>query len=177
MQRIVILGASGCGKTTLARALSKKLAVLHIEIDALHWGPNWTPVPADVRLARVQSAVAQPRWVVDGNYSPLRQTIWPRADTIVWLDYPLGLVMWRVLERSVRRAYTREALWAGNTESWRLTFCSKESILLWSLESWRKMRRDYPQVLNSSVCGHARRVRLCSRRETEEWVRNVARES
>jgi adenylate kinase family enzyme len=173
MHRIVILGASGCGKTTLARALSDKLHIPHIEVDALHWGPNWTPVPSDIRLARVQSAVAQPRWIIDGNYLSLRETIWPRADTFIWLDYPLAPVMWRVLARSIRRAHTREKLWAGNTESWLLTFCSKDSILLWSLTSWRKIRRDYPRLLDSPSCSHAHKLRFSSPAQTDSWLGNL----
>src|SRR4051794_37995613 len=108
MRRVVVVGTSGSGKTTLAATLARRLCVPHVELDALHWGPHWTAVdPADFR-ARVAAAVAGPAWVCDGNYSPVRDLVWARADTLVWLDYPMGLVFRRVLFRTLRRCLCGE---------------------------------------------------------------------
>nr|MBF6590244.1 hypothetical protein [Ktedonobacterales bacterium] len=98
-QRIAVLGTSGSGKTTLAAALAHRLAVPHVELDALHWGPDWTPTPTAVLRERVAAALHGDGWVVDGNYSALRDTIWSRADTLVWLDYSLPLVLARLTRR------------------------------------------------------------------------------
>ncbi len=86
-QRINVVGVTGSGKTTLARRLSDRLDIPHVELDALFWGPGWTETPDDVFRERVRQALAGERWVVDGNYSRIRDIIWPRADTIIWLDY------------------------------------------------------------------------------------------
>src|SRR5688572_30848001 len=142
MRRIVVVGTSGAGKTTLARELSRRLNVPHVELDALHWEPNWTEAPRDVFRVRVEKAVAGDAWVVDGNYLSVRDVIHPRADTIVWLDYPMSVVFTRVFVRSVWRGIRRQELWAGNRESLRLTFGSRDSILLWVINTWRQRRRE-----------------------------------
>src|ERR1700722_8683994 len=103
MRRIVIVGASGAGKSTLAAELAKRLAVPHIELDALHWGPNWTPTPTHILLPRVEVALAGDGWTVCGNYLTLRDVTWRRADTLIWLDYPMRLVVWRSFRRTIRR--------------------------------------------------------------------------
>ncbi|MAU01480.1 MAG: adenylate kinase, partial [Anaerolineaceae bacterium] len=81
--RIVVVGTSGSGKTTLAQQLAACLGYPHIELDSLHWGPNWTEAPDFAQ--KVAQAVERPYWVLDGNYSRVRQIIWSQADTIVWL--------------------------------------------------------------------------------------------
>src|SRR5688572_16675732 len=58
-------------------------------------GPRWTPVPEHVFRARVAAAVAGDRWVLDGGYSHVRELTWSRADTVVWLDYPMRTVLRR----------------------------------------------------------------------------------
>ena len=124
-QRIAVIGTTGSGKTTLARAVAVQLDTPHVELDALHWGPNWTS-PAHLELrARVGAALNSERWVVDGNYSKVRDIIWARADTIVWLDYSLPLTLWRLTRRTLRRLAKREVLWNGNRESWRQQFLSR----------------------------------------------------
>ncbi|PSN09965.1 adenylate kinase, partial [filamentous cyanobacterium CCP5] len=67
-QRIVVIGTSGSGKTTLARQIAQSLQVTHIELDALHWEPHWTPAAPEVFRERVTIALAGDRWVADGNY-------------------------------------------------------------------------------------------------------------
>src|SRR5687768_11917787 len=113
-QRIAVVGVSGSGKTTLACQLSERLGLPHVELDALHWDPGWTPAPAGIFRQRAAQVLQGEAWVVDGNHPEVRQLIWSRADTVVWLDYGLLLVMWRLVVRTFRRVATGEVLWNGN---------------------------------------------------------------
>ena len=102
--RILVLGRTGSGKTTLARELAAELGVPHIELDALYFGPQFSTAPLSVLRERVCAAVSADRWVTDGNKSAVRDLVWPRADTIVWLDYPLVVSLWRLGRRALWRA-------------------------------------------------------------------------
>lgn len=113
MQRVNVVGTSCSGKTTLARRLAARLGVRHVELDALFWGPAWRPMPHEVFRQRVSDATDAPAWVVDGGYSTVRDVTWSRADTVVWLDYPLPLVLARYLRRTVRRLRSGEEFWPG----------------------------------------------------------------
>ncbi|MDX1648999.1 MAG: hypothetical protein R3263_04015, partial [Myxococcota bacterium] len=99
--RVAVVGTSGAGKTVLARRLARLLGAPHVELDALHWGPGWTPAPEARFRARVTEALAGPRWVCDGNYRVVRDLVWARATAVVWLDYALPVVMGRVLARAL----------------------------------------------------------------------------
>ncbi len=171
-RRIVIIGTSGAGKTSLARALAARLGLPHVELDALFWGPNWSEAPRDVLRVRVARALAAEGWVVDGNYSAVRDLIWPHADTLIWLDYPLPLVLARLTRRTLRRLVTREPMWAGNRESLRNVF-SRDSILLWAIQSHPRHKRNYPALLADAQYAHMIRVRLRSPRETERWLASI----
>ena len=131
-RRISVVGTSGSGKTTLARQISQRLAIPHVELDALHHEPDWQEAPIDVFRKRVEQSLSSDSWVVDGNYSKVRDIVWSRADTVVWLDYSLPVIMTRLLRRTWRRVVAQEELWSGNRETWRQTF-SRDSILLWAL--------------------------------------------
>lgn len=170
MQRVVVVGTTGAGKTTFARRLAGRLDCPHFDLDELFWGPAWTPVAREVFRARVSVALAGERWTVGGNYSAARDLVWARADTLVWLDYPLPLVLGRLLRRTLRRIVTREVLWAGNRETWRAQFFSRESLFLWALSSHPKQRREYPQALAQSEYAHLRWTRLRSPREAQAWL-------
>ena len=89
-------------------------------------------------------AAAAERWVMDGNYSAVRDLVWGRATAVVWLNYPFRVVLWRCLSRTIRRAITREELFSGNRESFRMSFLSRDSIILWAITSHRRVRRGVP---------------------------------
>lgn len=117
LQRIVVVGVAGSGKTTLARQLARQLGLPHVELDALHWEANWTQAPLPIFRERVAQALSGDSWVTDGNYSSVRDITWGRADTVVWLDYNLQTILTRLIWRTIRRSFTREELWNGNRES------------------------------------------------------------
>ncbi|HQY88465.1 MAG TPA: hypothetical protein PK402_07390 [Tepidisphaeraceae bacterium] len=168
MRRVLILGTSCSGKTTLARAIAKKYSLEHIELDELHWGPNWTP-NADF-IERVERAVAKDSWVIDGGYSRVRPLLLARADTVIWLNYPMRIVMNRALKRTLKRAWTREPMWAGNRESFRLSFMSKDSILLWVLTTWRKNRMRFGKLFRELEGGLIELIRFDHPDEAEAWL-------
>jgi adenylate kinase family enzyme len=115
VERIVIVGTTGSGKSTLAARLSQQLDLRHIDLDMLHWESGWKGADSSVFRARVAAAVREGRWIVAGNYSSVRDLIWPNADTLIWLDYSLPIIFWRLLRRTFKRIVTREDLWGtGN---------------------------------------------------------------
>lgn len=169
--RFVVLGMSGAGKSSLARALAIRLRAPHVELDELFWGPEWTPKPAATFRELTRAAVSAPTWVVDGNYSSVRDIVWPRADVAVWLNFPLWLVLWRVFWRTAHRLRTREALWHGNRESFRRTFSSRESILWWVVTAHAKRRREFSLLRNSRQFPNLKWVEIRWPRQAEAFIR------
>lgn len=162
-----MVGTSGSGKSTLAAALSARMGVPHVELDAIRHQPGWVELENGVMRERVREAVAAPAWVVDGNYSAVRDVVWPAADTLVWLDLPLGLTMLRLVRRTWRRWRTAEVLWNGNREVV-LNHLKWDGLFLWALRTRGKLRRAYSQVGHTHP--HLRLVRLRTPAEVEAWL-------
>lgn len=173
MSRIVIIGTSCSGKTTLARTIAGILGVTHIELDAIHWLPNWQSRPIDELRNLVQEAVTDEQWVLDGNYSKLRDIVWTRATTLVWLNYPLHVVWRRALYRTVKRVLSQEHLYAGNRETFRLAFLSKYSILWVVIATYHRRRREYPQLFKQPDYAHLDIIELCTPKEAEKFVADL----
>ncbi len=178
MQRVAIVGTTGSGKTTYARSLAARLGVSHLELDALLWGPRWTPAAPEVFRAHVDAATAAPAWVSDGNYTSLvRDLVWARADTLVWLDFSLPLVVWRLLRRIVQRIRTGEELWpgTGNRETVRNAFFQRDPLLLYAIRTHRRRRRLFVEALGRPASAHLAVHRFGSPREAERWLASVER--
>jgi adenylate kinase family enzyme len=141
--RIAITGPSGSGKTTLAAELAQTIGLRHVEIDALHHGPNWESCGVEVLRERVRAATDGDDWVTDSTYhSMLGDLVVERADVLVWLDLPVPLVMWRLLKRTHVRNRNRIELWNGNVEpGWRE---SARSLIWPALARAFANRRDFP---------------------------------
>jgi adenylate kinase family enzyme len=173
-RRIVVVGTCGSGKTTLARRLAQRLGIAHVELDSLHWGPDWTPAPREVFRERVAQALSGEAWTTDGNYRAVRDIVWRWADTVVWLDYSLPVVMGRVTRRTIRRSALREELWNGNRERFREAFLSRDSIIWWALTSYRRRKREYPVLFGQPDYAHLHVVHLASPRTADKWLNGLS---
>ena len=173
LDRIIVVGTSCAGKTTFARKLSAALGQEFVELDALHWSPNWQPKPEQQFRALAAEAAARTRWVVEGNYRGVREILWPRATTVVWLNYSFATVMFRAFRRTVRRAFSRERLWHGNQESFRRSFFSRDSILMWVVTTFHRRQREYHELRSSETHAHLSWVEFQRPSEAERYLRFV----
>jgi adenylate kinase family enzyme len=163
--RVSVVGNSGSGKSALGRALAARLGVPFVELDALHHQSGWRPAPVDQFRAQVDAATATDGWVVDGNYSAVRDLVWARADTVVVLDLPRHAVMRQVIWRTVRRVALRVELWNGNRERWRNLFTRdpQESVIAWAWHRHSVYRDRYRAAVNDPQWRHLTFIRIQSR--------------
>jgi adenylate kinase family enzyme len=172
VRRICVVGNSGSGKTTLAAGLAASLGVPHLELDSIFHQPGWEPLPHEEFRAAVTAFTAADGWVVDGNYKAVRDIVWRRADTIVWLDLPRPQVMRQVIGRTLRRVARRTELWNGNREPWS-NLCRadpEKSIIMWAWTHDRIYRERYAQAQVDPAHAHLQFVRLCSRSDMTAFL-------
>jgi adenylate kinase family enzyme len=108
MQRVVVIGNSGGGKSAIARALARRFDLPWVDVDALLWGPGWTLAPADVYETEHGRLIAGARWVLDGLGRP--ESIpdrLARASDVVLVDMPLWMHYWLAAERQIAWATGR----------------------------------------------------------------------
>jgi adenylate kinase family enzyme len=144
MRRVVVFGTTGSGKSWLAEKLAKRHGLRVIELDTLFWGRDWQPAPLELFRHRVEREIRDGDWIVVGNYGQVRDLTWRAADTLIWLDLPFPLVMWRLLRRTIGRVFSRQELWGtGNRETFRNAFLSRHSILLWAIKTHARNRQRF----------------------------------
>jgi len=173
--RIVVVGTSGAGKTTLARRIAALLELRYIELDAINWQSGWrdlTQHDPEEFVRRVSEAIEAEAWVVDGNYGPVRERVWQCATHLVWLDYERPVIMARVISRSLIRAILRTELWAGNRERWRHMLRPSHPIR-WAWSTWDRRRRETAELLAQRECAHLVVLRLRRPREVESAVNRL----
>jgi len=174
-KRIFVIGSTSSGKSTLAERLAKRFDLHYIDLDALHWEPNWTEAPLEVFRERVSSATQAPGWVVAGNYHTVRDLIWPNAEAAIWLDYSLPRIFWQLTRRTFTRWWHNELLWGTNRENLWMHFklWSDESLYHWLFKTYWSRKREYPVSLSQPEHQHLKLIRFKHPSETEEWLNTI----
>jgi adenylate kinase family enzyme len=175
VRRVSVVGTSGSGKSTVASALAVALDADFLELDSVNHQADWVPLPTPEFRERVAAVVAGERWVIDGNYSQVRDLVWARADTVVWLDLPRRTVMRRIVWRSFRRVAGRAELWNGNRERWGnlFTLDKEESVIAWAWQTHAANRVKFEAAMADPANGHLRFVRLTSPAAVRRFLRSA----
>ncbi len=176
----MVVGGSGCGKSRVAQRLAESLRLPCISKDALIWKAGWMLTPRSEWPSLFEAATDGPAWIYDGNVSgiddPGAALVVARADTILWIDLPRWRVMTQLALRTFRRVCTGEELWHGNRESWRGSFLSRDSVILWGWSSYPGLYQSYSRIFAEEVnpgFRHLVRIRLRSRREIVAWLADI----
>ncbi|MDO8289999.1 MAG: AAA family ATPase [Parvibaculum sp.] len=167
MQRIAILGCSGGGKSTLTRALAKKLNLPVTHLDVLWWKPGWVESTLEEFRPRVAAAAAQESWIIDGNFSSTYDLRLPRADTIIWIDQPRRVCL--------RRALWRMATHFGTNRPDLAPGCPEKFDMEFYRYIWNFKRDSEPNIVNgiAKFGSKAKLFRLRSDKDIEDFLRRV----
>lgn len=168
-QRIAVVGAVGCGKSTLAGVLARRWRLPHVELDAIYFGPNWEKASDQVFYDEVVRHAGGSEWVIDGNYEAVRDIVWVRAQVLLWLDYPLRIVLWLLSKRTLKRLLAGEVFASGNREHLR-RLVGSQSILWWAIRSHGPRRRQFEQLLSGTRYAHLKVMRFHSPDEMTVWL-------
>ena len=177
-RRIHVVGNSCSGKSVLGKRLATALQVPFVELDALNWRPGWVSLsdtnPEEFELLLARSTDGD-GWIVAGSYMSFSQRVfWPRLETVVWLDFPMYQLVWRVLRRSWGRWRSKELLWGTNYERFwpQLMVWNKEdSLVWWIVTQHRPKRRDMRVYMSEPRWRHIQFLHLQSSTEVEAFSR------
>ena len=174
--RINVIGTSGSGKSTFSKNLAQALSYPHVEMDKVFWGPNWHWPRDEVFFENLRREISGDKWVLDGNYTRTLPIKWERIEMVVWLDFSLPITLYQAVLRAFRRALSGEEIWegTGNRESFRKSFFSRDSIILWTIKTHSSVRLKYEFYLKDPKYSHIKFVRLKSRREANIFLKQVS---
>jgi adenylate kinase family enzyme len=177
MRRVSVVGNSGSGKTTTALALGTILGLPVLELDGIYHQPGWRPLDDEDFRARVDRFTSGDRWIVDGNYTSngVASIVWPRADTVVWLDTSRSVVIRRVVARTLLRVLTRQDLWNGNREPWTNLWHPRpeRNVIVWAWTRHPMVRERYTGAAADGTWAHLTVHRLRSQAEVDSWLASL----
>jgi len=167
MQRVLVIGCGGAGKSTLSRKLAPALGLPLVGLDRAYWRPGWIEPSKEEWRAIVEKLVAGPAWLMDGNFSATFDLRMPRADTVIWLDFPRRTCLRRVLTRIIKGyGRTRADLPDGCPEQFDAEFLR----FVWNFPT-----RSRPNIVDglARYGAHLRVLRLANDREVSAFLREA----
>jgi adenylate kinase family enzyme len=170
VNRVAVIGSGGSGKSTLARELARRTGLPLTHLDHLFWRPGWEAVPDDEWQATHAELIAAERWIIDGNYGSTMEARLAAADTVVFLDLPRLVCLWRVIRRvALAGRFGRPNQIPGLSDK------IDRAFLVWI---WTYPEKKRPEVLArlAKVPATTTVHRLQSRRETRDFLDHLARE-
>lgn len=162
MERVLVIGPCGAGKSTLSVELARRLDLPVHHLDRLHWHPGWVEGDKDDLIEQLAAITAGRRWLIDGNYGGTMAQRLARADTVVYLDFPIRLCLWRALKRIwTWRGQSRPDMTDGCPERFDLEF------LIYILR-WNRGPRPRTETALEGFEGDL--IRLKDPRALQDWL-------
>lgn len=171
-KRINVVGTSGSGKSTLGRRLAEISGGRFVGLDELFWLPNWQEKPDDRFLPDLEKELDCEKWVLDGNYNRTKPIKWKNVEAVVWIDLPFWLNLKQAVFRAAKRAWSKKEIWpgTGNYETFRKSFFSKDSVVLWTITSYDGIVERYEKDMEAPENSHIKFYRLKNHKQIEEFV-------
>ena len=161
MQRVLVIGPCGSGKSTFARELAPRMGLPLVHMDQLGWQAGWIETEKAELHARLADAVAQDEWLIEGNYGSTLAPRLERADTVIYLDFPIRLCFWRLVKRIItHRGQSRPDMPDGCPERF-------DPAFFWYVMNWNTGPRVRTEAMLAGYKGNL--VRLANPRELAEW--------
>ena len=163
VQRVLVIGPCGSGKSTLARDLAPRLGLPLVHMDQLGWQAGWVETEKAELAARLDAVLAQDKWLIEGNYGSLLAPRLARADTVIYLDFPIRLCLWRLAKRIItHRGRSRPDMPEGCPERFDAGF-------FWYVMNWNSGPRVRTEAKLEGYTGTL--VRLTSPAKLAAWLR------
>jgi adenylate kinase family enzyme len=175
MKKVNVIGTTGSGKSSFSKRLANVMDAQYIHMDQLFWKPDWVESTDVEFFPKLEQALSQSSWVLDGNYSRTNPIKWAHADTIIWIDYAYSRTFFQLLKRTIVRATSKRELWVGtgNKESLVKSFMSKKSILLWFFKNYRKNKTRYSELMRSPTLQNVSFIRLQSPKQVNQFLKSL----
>ena len=165
LKKVLVIGCSGVGKSTFAKCLSQQTGLPYVATDPFYWEADWQLATTENVVKRVEQVTLQDAWILDGNFDAQRDLVWQRADTIIWLDYPLSQVAFQVTKRNLGLWLNQKSTWSGN----RMTWARAWSGIRHALKSHSLKRENYPLLLND--VSHLQVFHFKRSEEATNWLK------
>lgn len=173
MNRVVVIGTTGAGKTTMAKRVAEAIGATALDIDDFHWQPGWVErTPAEM-IELFREAFQSERWTLAGNHSRTRDFTWGEADTVIWLNYSVWVVFPRLLWRTIKRVVTKEEVMPGCVETFRAQFMSKDSLLVWFFQTFWKRKKEYSKVISQDKFRHLTVLEFRHPRQAKRFLKDL----
>lgn len=154
MKRVIVIGTTGSGKSTMATNVAALIDAPVIELDRFLWMPGWQQRDNQEYLRLLENALHTEKWVIDGNTRRNRPLVWGEADTLIWLNYGFFVNYSRLLWRTIKRVIKKEEVLPGCVETFRSQFLSSDSLLVWFFKTFWKRKKDYRNALKQEEYQH-----------------------
>ena len=166
MERILIIGCGGAGKSTLARQLGKRTGLPVVHLDQLFWHPGWVESTKDEIDAKIMEELGKPRWIMDGNYNRTLPMRLEKCDAVIYLDFSRVACMFGVLKRILTTYGTvRPDMAEGCPERFDLDF------LKWVWNFNKSKREKYYRLLNET--DGIEKIVLKNRRAVKRFLQSL----
>ena len=163
MNRVVVIGSGGSGKSTFSRELGRAIRIPVIHLDREYWRPGWEETPKDEWAIRVAEMLGGERWIIDGNFGGTREMRMRAADTIIFLDLPRRVCLYRILKRTVK--------YYGRSRPDMAEGCNERLDLEFILWVWNYRNRGRKRILAElEGLGDRRVIILKNRRQVIEFL-------
>jgi adenylate kinase family enzyme len=166
MKKVAIVGCGGSGKSHVARSLGKILDAQVSHLDAVFYDDEWNALPMEKFAEAQRDLVAQPKWVIDGNYNSTLQIRLEACDTVVLMDVSTLAALWGIFARQIRHGAGHQGNGVHNRIHW--------GVIKYVATYRRKMRPRVKAKIDEFAAGKAEVVFLTSRRHTRRWLEQVA---